>query len=130
MAFPPKSLRSVHPLLLLSVAGAGAFLVGTWLFRPFTASDTDFAKVRRGMSLAEVRAALGGPPSNETYTVVTEVSCNGTVRQRSRTEHRVWTSETRELTVDFDEQGRVAETRIRNYESANLWHRVRRGVGL
>jgi outer membrane protein assembly factor BamE (lipoprotein component of BamABCDE complex) len=100
--------------LLATMTGLGVLGVGGWLLWPRTAiTRENAAKIREGMTLAEVEAILGGPPRDETtgpirFDEVTPV----------RDESRKWWSDRVCIQVIFDENGRVM-----NADSDSL-HRV------
>jgi hypothetical protein len=117
-------------LLIVAVVGATvALAVGAWLLWPRTAiTRENAAKIREGMTLAEVEAILGGPARDD-YTGPllpdgpAELACVALPR---------WASDRVVIWVSFDADGRVEwseKVHTRRIEESPL-DRVRRWLGL
>jgi hypothetical protein len=103
-------------LLALPVAlGCSAALL--WVVWPHTAITPDnAAKIKRGMTLAEVEAILGGPPGNyaSNYTGLGTgyAGPGGALIVFDVQERTTWAGDDGMLTVFLDNDGRVRKTQF------------------
>jgi outer membrane protein assembly factor BamE (lipoprotein component of BamABCDE complex) len=131
--------RRTRRLLLIALP-AVAVVVAAWLRWPRTAiTRENAAKVKEGMTRAEVEAILGGPARNETterdgwfVTLMRSWVVVWNDRTPASAFSRSWTGHACAILVAFDGDGRVVQVRLTNVlaTGGGPLDRLRRWLGL
>jgi hypothetical protein len=102
------STRTRRRLLLFILASVAVLAVGAWLLWPRTAiTRENAAKIKEGMTLAEVEAILGGPARNESDMPDNFINDAFVMNGEQPFTEKRWASPGRVVILHFDDSCRV-----------------------